>query len=228
VRVQVPPTAFIKTLRVFSRSFAVLKDFLNRIIIFGILEFSPCLLYNQFINAAQNARIQEVVMGEIFSEWIIKRKTPQKVRMIEVLLVIVCVLSCALISIPYVGVLVVALIIFLTYIYFKNNDVEWEYALVEKNMYIDKIMKKSKRKRMGEYDLTKTEVMAPADSSYIKEYDNRNLKVCDYSSLIPENENKKYVMVILNNNELVKLILEPDERMLKELRDIIPRQLHID
>ena len=167
-------------------------------------------------------------MGEIFSEWIIKRKTPQKVRMIEVLLVVVCVLSCVLISIPYVGVLVVALIIFLTYIYFKNNDVEWEYALVEKNMYIDKIMKKSKRKRMGEYDLTKTEVMAPADSSYIKEYDNKNLKVCDYSSLIPENEDKKYVMIILNNNELVKLILEPDERMLKELRDIIPRQLHID
>ena len=167
-------------------------------------------------------------MGEFFSEWIVKRKTPQNVKIIQTLLVIVCVLSCGLLPIPYVGILVVALIIFLSYLYFKNNDVEWEYALVEKNMYIDKIMKKSKRKRMGEYDLTKTEVMAPADSSYIKEYDNRNLKVCDYSSLIPENENKKYVMVILNNNELGKLILEPDERMLKELRDIIPRQLHID
>ena len=165
-------------------------------------------------------------MGEIFSEWIVKRKTPQKVRMIEVLLVIVCVLSCALLRIPYVGVLAVALVIFLTYIYFKNNDVEWEYALVEKSMYVDKIMKKSKRKRMGEYDLTKAEVMAPEDSSYIKEYANRNLKVCDYSSLIPEN--RKYALVILNNNELIKLILEPDERMLKELRNIIPRQLHVD
>lgn len=165
-------------------------------------------------------------MGEFFSEWIVKRKTPQKVRIIQTLLVVVCVLSCALLPIPYVGVLVVAVIIFLTYLYFKNNDVEWEYALVEKSMYVDKIMKKSKRKRMGEYDLTKTEVMAPEGSSYIKEYDNRNLKVIDFSSLIPEN--KKYVMVILSNNELVKLVLEPNERMLKELRDIIPRQLHID
>ena len=165
-------------------------------------------------------------MGEFFSEWIVKRKTPQKVRIIQTLLVVVCVLSCALLPIPYVGVLVVAVIIFLTYLYFKNNDVEWEYALVEKSMYVDKIMKKSKRKRMGEYDLTKTEVMAPEGSSYIKEYDNRNLKVVDFSSLIPEN--KKYVMVILSNNELVKLVLEPNERMLKELRDIIPRQLHID
>ena len=110
-------------------------------------------------------------MGDFFSEWIVKRKTPQNVKVIQTLLVIVCVLSCALIIIPYVGVLVVAVIIFLTYIYFKNNDVEWEYALVEKTMYIDKIMKKSKRKRMGEYDLTKTEVMAPEDSAYIKEYD---------------------------------------------------------
>ena len=163
-------------------------------------------------------------MGDFFSEWIVKRKTPQNVKVIQTLLVIVCVLSCALIIIPYVGVLVVAVIIFLTYIYFKNNDVEWEYALVEKTMYIDKIMKKSKRKRMGEYDLAKTEVMAPEGSAYIKEYDSKNLKVMDFSSLIPEN--KKYVMVILNNNELVKLVLEPNERMLKELRDIIPRQLH--
>ena len=165
-------------------------------------------------------------MGEFFSEWIVKRKTPQNVKIIQTILVIVCVLSCALLAIPYVGVLVVALIIFLSYLYFKNNDVEWEYALVEKTMYIDKIMKKSKRKRMGEYDLTKTEVMAPDGSSYIKEYDNRNLKCTDFSSLIPEN--KKYVLIIMDGNEMVKLVLEPDERMLKELRDIIPRQLHID
>ena len=153
-------------------------------------------------------------MGEFFSEWIVKRKTPQNVKIIQTLLVIVCVLSCGLLPIPYVGILAVALIIFLSYLYFKNNDVEWEYALVEKTMYIDKIMKKSKRKRMGEYDLTKTEVIAPEGSSYIKEYDNRNLK--------------KYVLIIMDGNQLVKLVLEPDERMLKELRDIIPRQLHID
>ena len=165
-------------------------------------------------------------MGEFFSEWIVKRKTPQNVKIIQTLLVIVCVLSCGLLPIPYVGILAVALIIFLSYLYFKNNDVEWEYSLVEKTMYIDKIMKKSKRKRMGEYDLTKTEVMAPEGSSYIKEYDNRNLKCTDFSSLIPEN--KKYVLIIMDGNEMVKLVLEPDERMLKELRDIIPRQLHID
>ena len=165
-------------------------------------------------------------MGEFFSEWIVKRKTPQNVKIIQTLLVIVCVLSCGLLPIPYVGILAVALIIFLSYLYFKNNDVEWEYALVEQTMYIDKIMKKSKRKRMGEYDLTKTEVMAPEGSSYIKEYDNRNLKCTDFSSLIPEN--KKYVLIIMDGNEMVKLVLEPDERMLKELRDIIPRQLHID
>ena len=165
-------------------------------------------------------------MGEFFSEWIVKRKTPQNVKIIQTLLVIVCVLSCGLLPIPYVGILAVALIIFLSYLYFKNNDVEWEYGLVEKTMYIDKIMKKSKRKRMGEYDLTKTEVMAPEGSSYIKEYDNRNLKCTDFSSLIPEN--KKYVLIIMDGNEMVKLVLEPDERMLKELRDIIPRQLHID
>ena len=165
-------------------------------------------------------------MGEYFSEWIVKRKTPQKVKMIQILLVAVCVLSLVLLVIPYLGVLAVAVIIFLTYLYFKNNDVEWEYSLVEKTMYVDKIMKKSKRKRMGEYDLTKLEVMAPQESYYIKEYDKRNLKTLDFSSMIPEN--KKYVMVLMNNNELIKLIIEPNDRMLKELRDIAPRQLHVE
>ena len=165
-------------------------------------------------------------MGEYFSEWIVKRKTPQKVKMIQILLVAVCVLSLVLLVIPYLGVLAVAVIIFLTYLYFKNNDVEWEYSLVEKTMYVDKIMKKSKRKRMGEYDLTKLEVAAPQESYYIKEYDKRNLKTLDFSSMIPEN--KKYVMVLMNNNELIKLIIEPNDRMLKELRDIAPRQLHVE
>ena len=175
---------------------------------------------------AKNATTWRIIMGEYFSEWIVKRKTPQKVKMIEGLLVAVCVLSLVLLAIPYLGVLAVALIIFLTYLYFKNNDVEWEYSLVEKSMYVDKIMKKSKRKRMGEYDLTKLEVMAPQESYYIKEYDKRNLKTLDFSSMIPEN--KKYVMVLMNNNELIKLIIEPNDRMLKELRDIAPRQLHVE
>lgn len=165
-------------------------------------------------------------MGEYFSEWIVKRKTPQKVKMIQTLLVIVCVLSLALVFVPYVGVLLTAVVIFLTYLYFKNNDVEWEYSLVEKSMYVDKIMKRSKRKRMGEYDLTKLEVMAQEDSYLIKEYDKRNLKVLDYSSMTPGN--KKYAMVLLNNNELIKLLLEPNDRMLKELRNIAPRQVHVD
>lgn len=186
--------------------------------------FACCIII--LITLRAGAEIRRSQWANFFSEWIVKRKTPQNVKIIQTLLVIVCVLSCGLLPIPYVGILAVALIIFLSYLYFKNNDVEWEYALVEKTMYIDKIMKKSKRKRMGEYDLTKTEVMAPEGSSYIKEYDNRNLKCTDFSSLIPEN--KKYVLIIMDGNEMVKLVLEPDERMLKELRDIIPRQLHID
>ena len=164
-------------------------------------------------------------MSDYFSEYIVKRRTPQKVKLIKALLVVLCVFSVVLIIIPYIGMILTAVMIFFTWLYFRNNDVEWEYTLVEKSLYVDKIMQKAKRKRIAEYDLTKMEVMAVEESDLIKEYDRRNLRRLDFTSLIPEN--KRYVIVIMHNNELIKVALEPSERMLKEMRDVAPRKVHV-
>ena len=164
-------------------------------------------------------------MSDYFSEYIVKRRTPQKVKLIKALLVVLCVFSVVLIIIPYIGMILTAVMIFFTWLYFRNNDVEWEYTLVEKSLYVDKIMQKAKRKRIAEYDLTKMEVMAVEESDLIKEYDKRNLRRLDFTSLIPEN--KRYVIVIMHNNELIKVALEPSERMLKEMRDVAPRKVHV-
>ena len=79
---------------------------------------------------------------------------------------------------------------------------------------------------MAEYDLTKMEAVAPEESYHIKEFDKRNLKVLDFTSCIPDN--KRFAMVIMHNNELIKVLFEPSERMLKEMRDVAPRKVHAE
>lgn len=167
-------------------------------------------------------------MSDFFSEYIIKRQTPAKDKMIGVL----CVLGAIVVTflglysmlfIPYVGFLVMIFVYFLVWVYFRNIDVEWEYTLVEKSMMVDKIMHKAKRKKMADYDLTKLELVAPEKANEALAYDHRNLKTIDFSSLKPDNT--RYVMIIMHNNELIKVIFEPSERMLKEMRNVAPRKV---
>ncbi len=164
-------------------------------------------------------------MSDYFSEYIVKRKTPKNVQIIKILLTVLCVVSILIWIVP-AGIFVSAILIFLTWLYYRNNDVEWEYTLVEKSLYVDKIMQKAKRKRMAEYDLTKMEVVAPEESYHVKEYDRRNLRVLDFTSCIPDN--KKFALIIMHNNELIKVMFEPSERMLKEMRDVAPRKVYTE
>ena len=170
-------------------------------------------------------------MGDYYSEYIVKRKTPGKDKAIGALIIVadviftlVCLYS--MLFIPYAGFFLMVIAYFFSWLYFRTIDVEWEYTLVEKSRYVEKIMQKAKRKRMAEYDLSKVEMIAPVSSYHIKEYDKRNLKVLDFTSLEPDRN--IFAMIILNNNEMVKVLFEPSERMLKEMRNVAPRQLHIE
>lgn len=167
-------------------------------------------------------------MANYFSEWIVARETPSKVKAVRALLIVVSILGVALIVlVPYVGFLLEAGIVFLAYLYIANNSyVEWEYSFADKTLFVDKIMGRAKRKKMGEFELSNMEVAAFNDSYHIKEYDKKELKTFDFTSLNPDK--KKFAIILPHNNETVKVLIEPDDRMLKELKDIAPRQVHND
>lgn len=163
-------------------------------------------------------------MSDFYSEWIVKRETPQKVKVIKILLYVCCALSLLFLMVPYVGIILTAGVFALVYLYHRNNDIEWEYSILQKELNVDKIMSKAKRKSVAVFDLTKVEMFAPAKSQHILAYDHRGLKTLDYSSCTADA--RLYVMVIMYNNELTRVVLEPTDAMLKEIRDIIPRQFH--
>ena len=69
--------------------------------------------------------------------------------------------------------------------YFPGTDLEFEYLFVNGELDIDKIMAKSKRKRVKSLNITECDIMAPLNSHRMDYYNsNQKLKVQDFSSEI--------------------------------------------
>ena len=56
------------------------------------------------------------------------------------------------------------------------TDLEYEYLYLDKELSVDKIMAKSKRKRVGTYSLDRMEVFAPVYSYHLDNFKNRQVK----------------------------------------------------
>lgn len=161
-------------------------------------------------------------MFDISVEQILKVKPPVRAVTYKRLMIAACAFS-ALFVIYAIGVLTTALMVFLTVILFRYYDAEYEYILVEKAMDVDRIMARSRRKHMGTYDFSKMEMMAPAGHGKLETYERMNCKVFNYASgYAPE---KEYVVFMNSNKEMIKMILEPDERMLSALEKIAPQKV---
>ncbi len=105
-----------------------------------------------------------------------------------------------------------------------NASIEFEYQYLDKELGVDKILNKSRRKHVGTYDLGKMEIFAPINSHHLDEYKNRELKTLDYAAAA-EQPDVRYVM-ILEGKE--RLILEPSEGLVKAVKSIAPRKVFTD
>ena len=102
-----------------------------------------------------------------------------------------------------------------------HNTVEYEYLYVDKELQIDRILARSKRKRMETLDLKELEVLAPVRSHEVDRYRNRNVKAKDYSSGAGGNDTLKYMLVVNNK----QIIFEPTEEMVKTIKMFAPRKV---
>lgn len=106
-----------------------------------------------------------------------------------------------------------------------NANVEYEYLYLDKEITIDKVLNKSKRKRVGVYAVDKIEAFAPIKSYHLDDYKKRQVKVLDFSCGEERKPDKRYCMYY---NGEKKLILEPSEEMIKVLKSVAPRKVFMD
>ena len=166
-------------------------------------------------------------MNDSYSELLVKKEQTGKDKVIKFLLIgVIAATAVVGVIIPLVWVLTLGLGI-AAYFILPNLDLEYEYVYVNGELDIDKIMAKSKRKRVQSFDLAKMEIMAPVNSHRM-DYQNHNtkLKVLDFSS--GNKEHKVYAMIIPDEKEICKVLLEPDQTLLENIQKSCTRKVFKD
>lgn len=168
-------------------------------------------------------------MSDLYSEVIVKKKKTAKDTLCKAGLIILTVLAVfsALIGLlGLISLLILVAVGVLDYFIWPTLDVEYEYLYVNGELDVDKIMSKQKRKRVYSCDLKKLELMAPSNSHELDyQKNNKNIQVLDFSSM--DENAKTYTAIIPGEKGTQMLIFEPNETMVKDLKNKKPREVKL-
>lgn len=166
-------------------------------------------------------------MSDAYVECLVKAKPSTLGRFFKYLLYIVTALSLVMMFL-----LVNMLLFFLAvaagvgaYFVGLNTDLEYEYLYLDKELTIDKIMGKTKRKRVAVFQLDRMEIFAPIKSYHLDNYKNRQTKDKDYSIGYVEQPDLRYAMYYEGGE---RLILSPSPEMVKIMKNAAPRKVFSD
>ncbi len=113
----------------------------------------------------------------------------------------------------------------LDYFIFQWTDIEYEYLYLDKEISVDKIMAKTRRKKLLTIDVNKIEVMAPEKSHQLDSYRSRQTKVTDLSAGHDLPEQKLY-WVFYEGNQ--RFMMNLTEDFAKTIKGIAPRKVFMD
>lgn len=113
----------------------------------------------------------------------------------------------------------------LAYLVSLSSDLEYEYLYFDKEITIDKIMNKSKRKKVEILEIDRMEIIAPIKSHHLDSYRNRKLKTTDYSIGEEKQPDNRFVMYYNGDR---RIIMSPSPEFLKAIRTVAPRKVFAD
>lgn len=125
-------------------------------------------------------------------------------------LAVVAFLTCCINS-AFLTVSVIALIAWFVLRYVGN--MEYEYSYFDGDLKFARVMNKSRRKNCKGYQMGDVLLIAPAGHEKIKQYEGQGVaKVLNYTS--HKKEVPYYEMIIKQQDNLIKVKFEPDEKYL--------------
>lgn len=160
-------------------------------------------------------------MGDYYTEQLVARKASGSDFMIKLGLLAATAISFILVLILPFAVIAPIVMIVVDVFAFRALNVEYEYLYVNGNLDIDKIMAKSRRKRVFSMEMADLEVIAPAGASELRQY--QGVKVHHFDSGVPGAA--VYEMVITQKGEKAKIAFEPNEVILDGMRMLAPRKV---
>ncbi len=167
-------------------------------------------------------------MGDLYVEVLVKKRTTAMDRLKKAGLILLT--AAAAFVAVFLSVWFIAAVIALgvgCFFLLPTFDMEFEYLLVNRELDIDKIFSKSKRKKAEQFHLEEMELLAPVKSSRLDGYkNNAQLRVKDYSS--QNGEEGVYAMIIRDDRGVCKVLLEPDDKMLDAMKKTFPNKVFVD
>ena len=166
-------------------------------------------------------------MNESYKELLVRKEKGMK----DTLLRVVCIIPTVLLGLLTLltGNMIIFLIVValgvLDYFVFQWTDIEYEYLYLDKEITVDKIMAKTRRKRVLTIDVNKIEILAPEKSYQLDSYRNRQVKATDFSAGHDLPDQKLYVMFYEGSQ---KYLLNLTEDFAKTVKGIIPRKVFLD
>lgn len=165
-------------------------------------------------------------MNEAYVEHMVARRQNPLAKVLKVACIALAVILCliGLMDAELWYCLIPAVILgIVVYFFIPRLDLEFEYLYLDKEITIDKIFAKETRKRAMVIDLNKMEFMAPYTSHELDSYKSRNIPVKDFSS--KEQDSKPYAIVYHDGSGDEMILIEPNEEMLKLIRQVFPRKV---
>ncbi len=166
-------------------------------------------------------------MSDAYVECLVKAKTPMLGKFFKYVLVMLAVVLAALMLLTMNIIILLLAIAAGVGAYFVGmyTDLEYEYLYLDKELTIDKVMAKTKRKRVAVYQLDRMEILAPIKSYHLDNFRNRQTKDKDYSIGYEEQPDLRYVLYYEGGE---KLILSPSPEMIKVMKNVAPRKVFSD
>ncbi len=107
-----------------------------------------------------------------------------------------------------------------------NASIEFEYQYCDREITVDKVLNKSRRKNIGKYDVGRIEAMAPSKSYHLDEYKNKTYKVLDFSAREKDPQPDPTYTIYYDGKE--KIILEPTKEFVEAIKNVAPRKVFFD
>ncbi len=165
-------------------------------------------------------------MSDTYVECLVKAKPSMIGKFFKVFLIVLTVIfSLAFIVVgTLLPFIIIAPVLTGVGAYFVNmfTDLEYEYLYLDRELVVDKVMAKSKRKRVATYSLDRMEILAPIKSYHLDNFKNRSAKEIDYSIGEELQPDKRFIMYYEGGQ---KIILSPSEELVKVMRNMAPRKV---
>ena len=162
-------------------------------------------------------------MNQLYAEAGVKRKDNAVTMTLRALMIFGIIIGFFLLLLGQVFSMVgIVLIVALIYL-FPRLNVEYEYVFVDGQLDFDAIKGKAKRKTLLRIDFEQVEIMAPLDSHALDSYTYVKLVVKNFSS--GNKDSKPYVIIANVEDKKLKIIFEPNEKMVSMIKQKSPRKL---